>query len=88
MLFIHVGATHMIVADLGREGFQNALRDFRRGCKKRRLEVRRRLINEVPYHVIVSWTTRRCSCLVSRITNWEWLSLRSEQVVRARHSEQ
>jgi hypothetical protein len=51
MPFIHVGATHMNVADLGREEFQKALCGFRRGCKKRRLEVRRRRINEVPYHV-------------------------------------
>jgi hypothetical protein len=48
---IHVGAASVIVADLGCEKFQNAFRRFRRGCKKRRLEVRRRRDNEVPYHV-------------------------------------
>jgi hypothetical protein len=41
MPFIHVGAPHMIVADLGREEFQNALGRFRRGRKKLRLKVRR-----------------------------------------------
>jgi len=46
---IRGGAARMIVADFRCKKFQNALRRFRRGRKKRRLEVRRSRNNEVPY---------------------------------------